>query len=653
MKLGSAWYPEHWDETRWPEDLALMRAAGMNVVRVGEFAWSRMEPAEGQYDFDWLQRAIELAKQHGMETVIGTPTAAPPAWLTHNYPDTLAIRENGRPDTHGNRCHFNPASPRYLDFCRKIAEQMAQRFGQHPDVIGWQICNEYNSVSYDEETRRQFQAWLRERYGTLDALNARWSTAYWSQTYSDWAQIPLPIGGHNPGLMLDFRRFITHIYVHYQRVQLDAIRAHTPPDRWITSNFMGWFDRFDHYAICEDLDLASWDNYVGTGHLNFLNNGAVHDLTRGFKRKNFWIMETQPGSVNWSPINNMLNRGEVRAMAWHAIGHGADAVLYWQWRSALNGQEQYHGSLVAPDGNTRPLYTEITQLGRDMAQAAAALRDTRPVAECAVLHSYDNRWAIDFQRHHRDFQPVEHWLSFYRPLRTIAHTVDVINPDAPLKEYRLVVAPHLHMIDEVLAAKLTDYVRNGGHLVLGPRSGMKDIDNSLLPARQPGPLAPTLGAHVEEYYALDTTFPVSNADVSGSAKIWAEWLVTDTLDAQIIMRYGTANGWLDGQAAVVTRVLGAGRITYVGAWLDADTMKHLATSWALASGLDTFHARMPEGVEMCRRVGEKGEALIVINHTRQPQEIPLPYPARDLLTGEEFGSRMILSDYQVAVLVSA
>ncbi|HZG67384.1 MAG TPA: beta-galactosidase, partial [Herpetosiphonaceae bacterium] len=334
MILGTAWYPEHWEETRWGRDLELMREAGFTMVRVAEFAWSRMEPEEGRFDLDWLERAIDQAAALGIDTVVGTPTAAPPAWLTQRYPETLALRKDGRRASHGMRCHYSPTSPRYREFCRRIADEMARRFGEHPHVLGWQIDNEYNAVSYDDEARQQFQEWLREQYGTLQNLNDHWTTSYWSQEYSDWSQIPFPIGNHNPGLVLAFRRFVTHVYRTFQLDQIAAIRRHAAPHQWITHNFMGWFDAYDHYELTADLDFASWDNYVGTGHLDYLDNGAAHDLTRGFKRKNFWLMETQPGNVNWSTVNNALDRGEVRAMAWHAVGHGADCVSYWQWRSA-------------------------------------------------------------------------------------------------------------------------------------------------------------------------------------------------------------------------------------------------------------------------------------------------------------------------------
>jgi beta-galactosidase len=651
MRLGCAWYPEHWHEARWPEDLSLMRDAGMNVVRIAEFAWSRMEPEEGRFEFDWLDRAIALAAEHGLQSVVGTPTAAPPAWLTFKYPETLATRETGARATHGNRCHYSPTSVLYRRFCRRIAEEMAKRFGHNRHVIGWQIDNEYNSVSYDDDARRQFQAWLRRRYRDLDSLNQHWTTAYWSEEYTDWEQIPLPIGYHNPSLMLEWRRFITHVYRTFQREQIDAIRKHAAPRQWITHNFMGWFDLYDHYELTKDLDIASWDNYIGTGHLDYLSNGAVHDLTRGFKRRNFWLMETQPGWVNWSGVNNPLDRGEVRCMAWHAVGHGADAVLYWQWRAALGGQEQYHGSIVAPDGRPRPLYEEVQQLGNEFAGVGRALRDTTVAAPIAILHSYDDRWAINFQRHHRDFDPVRQLVAYYRPLRARGYAVDVIHPMAPLRKYRLVIAPWLHMLDERTARHLRAYVRSGGHLLLGPRSGMKDPYDALLPSRQPGPLAGDLGAYVEEFYALDRAVPVAGTLGDGEARIWAEWLQADEADVEALLSYGPSNGWLDGQPAMVTRKLGRGRMTYVGACLDGALMDRVAEWLTQVSGVNSPPLAPPGGVELCVRAGERGSVCILINHTAEPREVALPKPAKEVLSGRRFDAALELPPRGVAVLV--
>jgi beta-galactosidase len=405
LLLGSAWYPEQWPESSWDADLALMEQAKMNVVRIGEFAWSTEEPAEGHYDLDWIDRAIALAAKHHLAVVMSTPTDAPPAWLTSKYPDTLGIDADGHRREHGNRRQFNYASPHYREFCRQIVGQLAKRFGHDPNVIGWQIGNEYTDESFDAATRAQFQRFLRAKYKTLANLNQHWATAYWSQTYTAWDQIPMENTRGNPGLLLDHKHFVTATWRSFQREQIEVLRPAILPQQFITTNIggLGWSDNWDHYRITEDLDLASWDDYVGQGHLNVARNAMLNDFVRGWKRQNFWVMETQPGSVNWAQVNNALDRGETRALAWQTIGHGADAILYWQWRSALNGQEQYHGAIVGPDGKPLPLYAEIKQLGDDFQAASPALTGTSPRSEVALLHTYDSRWAIDFQLHSRDY----------------------------------------------------------------------------------------------------------------------------------------------------------------------------------------------------------------------------------------------------------
>ncbi len=627
-----------------------MQDAGIRMVRVGEFAWSTMEPTEGQFRFDWLERAVALAAKHEIVTVLGTPTAAPPAWMTQRYPDTLKTYMDGRKATHGGRAQYSFTSRHYRDFCHRIAAAMATHFGHNPNVVGWQIDNEYGEVSWDDITRRDWQQWLRAKYDTLDELNNHWTTAYWSETYSAWTQIPLGTPGNNPGLMLDFRRFVTDIYKDYQHNQIEAIRSVADPRQFITSNFMGWYNAFDHYVLSEELDLASWDNYVGSGHLKPLDNGLVHDLTRGLKRKNFWVMETQPGFVNWAPVNNALDRGEVREMAWHAIGHGADTVSYWQWRSALSGQEQYHGTLVGADGTPVPLYEEVAGIGREFAKAADTLSGTSPDSQVAMLHSYDSRWAIDNQRHNRNFDPVALLQQWYRPLRTIAQQMDVVNPMAPLDGYKLVVAPGLNVIPEEMGKHLMEYVEQGGHLVLGPRSGMKDAWNALWPMRQPGPLEPMAGMRVEQFYALDEKVPVSGTWGSGTAEIWAEQLGSVKPGADILLKYGKSNGWLDGQPAAVSRKVGKGRITYIGAWLDEPTMR-AAAEWMLKiSGVKPALGTVPNGVEVCRRSSASKSVLVLVNHTKEPKTVALPQPMTRVLEGGPAASQIVLPPRGVEVL---
>ena len=362
-------------------------------------------------------------------------------------------------------------------------------------------------------------------------------------------------------------------------------------------------------------------------------------------------METEPAFVNWRETNNPLDRGQIREMAWQAVGHGADAVEYWQWRAALNGQEQYHGTLVGSDGLPVPAYAEIQQIGAEFEKAGSALSGTTPHSPAAILESYDSRWAIDFQRHAAAFDPVKELLSFYRPLRLMSQAVDIVAPDAPLDEYKLVEAPALNVLPEAAAQHLIDYVNHGGNLVLGPRSGMKDSYNALYPNRQPGPLAGLLGAHVEEFYALEKQVPVSGEIGSGSASVWAEMLNPSDAETGVLMRYGASNGWLDGQPAVITRKVGKGSITYVGAWLDDGLMSKLTASWIQMSQIQPILPNVPEGVEVCRRSGSGKSVVIVINHTTSSQSIALPSAMKDLLSNDSTpASQLTLPAHGVAVL---
>lgn len=645
--IGSAWYPEQWPESAWPEDLRLMKGHGANVVRIGEYAWSRMEPEEGKYDMDWLVRAVRLANRYGIKVVVGTPTDTPPAWLTRKYPDTLQIDGSGKRLGHGGRRQFSISSSRYRQFARDIVAHMAAALKDEPNVIGWQIGNEPTDESYDPEARAAWVEWLKARFGTLDKLNEAWTTAYWSQTYTAWDQVPFNTEKGNPGWMLELKRFITSQWRAFHKNQIDAIRAVVGGKQFITINFggLGWANRFDRYEMNRDLDVTSWDEYVGMGHLKPYRAGATHDLVRGWKRQNFWVMETQPGFVNWAPVSNMLWPGETRALAWQAIGHGADAVLYWQWRNALNGQETMHGSIVGPDGKPLPVYGEIQQIGREFDKAAPALAGTSPVSPVAILQDYPSRWAIDFQLHHKDYDQIEVLLSYYKPLKDAVGAVDIVEAaGAPLGGYKLVVAPSLNVITDAMAKRLEAYVRGGGHLILGPRSGMKDQYNRLVSVRQPGPLAALLGGQVEQFYALDESVEIGN----GKASIWAEQLSTSAPDTQVVLRYGKANGWLDGKPAVISRRVGKGRITYVGALVDDGVMKGLIDGELAGAGVADDFA-VPADVELMTREGGGKRIVILVNHGREVREVTLPAAMTDVLAGSQV-NKVTLAGEGVAVL---
>ena len=353
--------------------------------------------------------------------------------------------------------------------------------------------------------------------------------------------------------------------------------------------------------------------------------------------------------MNWAPINNALDKGEVRAMAWHAIGHGADTVSYWQWRSALNGQEEYHGTLVGADGTPVPLYSEVQQLGQEFAKASPVLAGTTVKSDVAILHSYDSRWAINWQKHNSKYDPVAEIVSYYKPLRAISQSIDIVAPTAPLTQYKLVVAPGLNVLSDAAAKNLENYVRQGGHLVLGQRSGMKDDDNGLQRERQPGPLVDLLGGRVEQYYALTDPVPIQGKFGPGESKLWAELLSAKDSGTEVLETYGKSNGWLDGQPAAITRKVGNGRITYIGAWLDDVAMQSAAKWMTDVSGVKPVLPSVPEGVDVYPRYGGRGTVLILVNFSKADQTISLPNAMTDVLAGGVKQS-VNLPVYGVAVL---
>ncbi len=601
-----------------------------------------LEPSEGQFDFAWLDRAITLAAKHHIAVVLGTPTAAPPAWLTTKYPETLRVEEDGRRAEHGNRQQFSANHPTYRQLSDRIAREMAVRYGHNPNVLGWQIDNEIGAPTFDDAAKDQWHKWLTGKYGSVGALNQRWATAYWSQTYTTFDQVPFHSKGENPALLLDYKHFVTDTWTGYIQNQIDAIRPVVAPSQFITTNTMHWYSVYDHYILHRNLDLAAWDDYVPDGKLDPAFNAAQHDLVRGYKQKNFWLMETQPAFVNWGPVNAPLPPGVTREMAWQAVGHGADAVLYWQWRSARNGQEQYHGSLVGADGLPIPVYAEVQRLGEDFDKVEAALAASHlslaafaPHSQVAMLQSYDSHWAIDFQRHSNKFDYVDSFMSFYRAVSPLAQSLDVLSPAADLAPYAIVFAPALNVITEPEAKHLLAYVEGGGHLIFGPRSGMKNADDGLQPNRQPGALAAALGAQVQQFYALDSPVELSGSAGSGHAAVWAEDLKALAPDAHVLLAYGKGNGWLAGHLAAIQHACGKGEIVYIGADLDPALMNALVASLLQDASVHPIVAGLPAGVEVMERDSPDHRRLqIFLNHTGTPQTLPASASGRELLTGK-------------------
>jgi beta-galactosidase len=654
LHLGAAFYPEQWTPAHWAEDIALMKKAGFTVARMGEFAWSSFEPQEGEFRFDWMDEAITMLAENGIQTVMGTPTAAPPAWMVQQYPEVLRTGEDGRKVQFGNRCHYCVESPHYHDLTQKMVSAMAAHFGPNPAVIGWQIDNEFGAACHCELCRSAFQQYLQAHYGSLEELNRRWTTSYWSQTYSDWSQIELPRGKHNPGLMMAYRKYFTDAYRRYQQLQIDALRAHIPAAQWITHNFHGSMNGLDHFQMAQDLDVVSYDYYVGSGNNDAALSGMKWDLARGLKQDNFWVMETQPASVNWSTINNKLNKGEARALAWQAIGHGADAILYWQWRSALNGQEQYHGTLVNQAGKPRPFYEEAAELGDDLKRIGGLLNNTQVAKnQVAILFDFESRWSLEREPLHKDFDYWTAVLRYYRPLQQMNIGVDIISPEVDISGYKLVIAPYMIVIDEQRANKLVQFADKGGHVVLTCRTGVKDHDDAMLPQYPPAcGLARIAGVEVEEYYPLEHALPLKADLFNGAAHIWAEKLRPLPFKLIVPMvKYQPGNGWLDGSPAVTSLLFGRGTVYYVGCILDAASQEKFLQYVVNGAHLKPALADVPYGMEVCVRETAEGERYtILINHQNQALQFNFPEGSYEYITRSAYHGLIKVPPYAVAVI---
>ena len=409
MKLGVCYYPEHWPEERWLTDARLMAEAGLQVVRIGEFAWAQMEPEEGRFDWGWLDRAVDTLAARGLEIVMGTPTPTPPAWLVQRYPQVLPVDSHGRTRRFGSRRHVCPNSSDYYRLTECIVTALAERYGRRPAIIGWQIDNEFGchdtARCYCAECAAAFRKWLQARYGDLKALNEAWGAAFWSQWYTGWEQIEPPILAvteQNCSQVLDYYRFSSDSWAAYAGFQAHLLREHGDPRKFISHNYMGSFPDLDYYKLGEPLDLVTWDSYP-TGYAEMTSphlympgephsphahdvgdpyvTGFCHAITRGIKQAPFWVMEQQAGGINWADYNPGVDRGAVRLWTWHALAEGADAVVYFRWRACLFAQEQMHTGLRKHDGSADLGYVEVKELQGERALmdkiAAAAVHEPR------------------------------------------------------------------------------------------------------------------------------------------------------------------------------------------------------------------------------------------------------------------------------------
>ena len=523
--LGVCYYPEHWPEAQWADDAARMAALGLTWVRIGEFAWHRIEPSPDAFDWGWLDRAIKVLGRAGLKVVLGTPTATPPRWVVDKHPDMLAVDADGRPRTFGARRHYCFSHPGYLAECQRIVRALAERYGDNPHVAAWQTDNEYGchdtTLSYSQAARTAFQGWLQARYGQIDTLNAAWGNVFWSMSYARFDQIELPnltVTEPNPAHVLAFRRFASDQVVAFNRAQTEILRAHSQAP--VAHNYMGRTTDFDHFDVGADLDIASWDSYP-LGFLEdridasdvqkraFARQGDPdfqafhHDLYRAVGNGRWWIMEQQPGPVNWAPHNPAPLRGMVRLWTWEAFAHGAEAVCYFRWRQAPFAQEQLHAGLLRPDSIEAPGFHEAARVAAELA-AANADAVTAPQAPVALIFDYDADWAWHTQPHGAGLSYFGLVFDWYRALRKMGLNIDILPADTrDFAGYKMVCAPGMMHMPQDLKAALA---AADAEAVIGPRSAARDGDFNIPLPLPPG--LPGLDVHVTRVESIRPDSPI-------------------------------------------------------------------------------------------------------------------------------------------------
>ena len=663
FRFGVDYYPEHWPEERWTTDAQLMAEAGFNVVRLAEFAWSKMEPAEGKFDFEWLDRAIDILHSQNISIILGTPTASPPPWLMKKSPELFRVREDGMRLTFGNRREYCPNHPLYHQFTDRIVNQMADRYANHPGVIGWQIDNEFGDRCYCPLCTEKFQTWLRSHYEALDELNQKWGTVFWSHVYNDWTEIPVPLatgGSPNPGLALDYYRFCSDSYVAYQQMQIDILRAKCR-NHFITHNFMGFnYDRLNYFDLARNLDFVTWDIYprmqwtLEQG-VNPSANALGHDTMRGLKSKNFWVMEQQAGPGGWEVLSVTPRPGELRLWAYQSIAHGADGIIFFRWRTARFGTEQYWHGLLDHDGSPSRRYEEVKRMGTEIKQIGKDILGSQVKSSIAMILSYDSRFAFQIQPNNPRFSYPDHFHQIYRAFHRQHASMDIVAPNADLSSYKIVIAPALHLLTPEIAENLKRYVRTGGTLVLTQRTGVKDESNTVIDQRLPGLLAESCGVEVEEYDSLSSQMQNGIEfvlpELAGHAPVPVGVLcdILKPTSATVVARY--TQDYYAGKPAITLNQFGTGRVVYVGAVGDSQLYDVLA-KWLLGFTASQENFTVPSGVEVAQRVQGNKSFYFILNHNDSPQTIHAASPFRNLLNHTERNENIEVAPHDVLILVS-
>jgi beta-galactosidase len=679
MHLGTDYYPEHWvypyagsadkPESRWEEDAALMVAAGLSIVRMGEFAWGLYEPEEGRFDFGWMRRAMDVLGRHGLQVVLGTPTAAPPIWLARKHPEILPLDEHGLVRHEGTRKAYCMNSDVYWAFCRKILTELAKALGDHPQLVGWQIDNGLGAhgtvAAFNPDTRREWHAWLQAKYESIERLNEKLGLRFWAQGVTEWDHVPMPMAAptvHNPALALDWMRFCSDTLVAFVRMQADLLRE-LSPGKPLTNNLRALSRNFDHFDVAEVLDFVGMDSEA-TIKSRSSENACALDMMRSLKKTNiqtpgggshgFWIVEQKAGQVNWQDVNSLVRPGVVRLFSYQSVSRGATGILYFFWRQPRIGSEKFYGGVLTHDGKgDGRVFKEITQIGEEMKLLAPLLKDTRVEAEVAILLSHENDWALQLHpQPNRFFNQREHVQLFYNALHDRNIPVDFCRPTEDLSKYKLVIAPSLHLLAGGEADLLKLYVQNGGALVATFNTGLIDEHHVAPDSGYPHDLTDVFGLDVLEFDPLPPgeenhlvfkgAFPTSHLH---PARLWCDLI--EPRECQILATY--AKDFYAGRPAITMNTFGLGKAIYLG------TLSHLHFYYDLIVWLrqvcNLFPLlKVPDTVEVSLRQSADHRVYFVLNHQNTPVRIHFYKPAHDFLTGSMLQGNYDLPPHGVLVL---
>jgi beta-galactosidase len=662
--VGVDYYPEHWPQERWETDLRMMKEAGFNIVRVAEFSWVLFEPREGEFDFSWLDKWLELAQKYDVKVIIGTPTAIMPAWLAKKYPEALAMKADGTRTVWGGRRHNCFSDENFRRLSERIVEKMGEHYAQHPSVVGWQIDNEFGGNDCRcEKCQRKFQQWIEQRYSSLEEVNRAWGTHFWGQKFSAWDQIPIPdsrVGDwaiSNPSASLDWQRFTSWQNVDFLTAQVELLRKSCPPAQFITHNFMGLYAAIDYYDLAKPLDFVSWDNYPKLSPSLPYDSSLAADVMRGLKTENFLVMEQTAGPLGWSVFSRSPQPGELRKICYQQLAHGADGQIWFRWRSCTVGREQYWHGLLGHDGKAGRRYREAAQVAKEYQRLAPHLAGTTVQADVAIIYDYDSIWALEIQNGYPGASHVQAIKRYYTALCRAGVNVDVVRPGDELSKYKLVLAPHLHVLADDTARQFEKYVSDGGVLLTDCRVAVKDKTNLAYARTLPGLLSPALGIEISEYESLrqgitdteETIYQLKTDGVLGetyTAKHYADWITPTT--AKSLAQFDEPH--LREFAAVTRNEFGDGVGWYVGTIIDDSKFYDRLITQLLADAKIQPLISPPPGVEVSIRGNKQTALAFLINHSEDEVTVTVPAGKQELLTGTDTTETLTMPAFGVAAI---